>query len=133
MPERIGEAGPIQVTDVTRAARVSRRTQEHLFRDLRRRSPHEEIQHLRITRATALLETTELTNEAIVFCCGFQSAVRFYRSSGPSRACPWISAGKPAGGREGVFTVARTRPSTRLDPWASPTGPEPAHTAPIAY
>ena len=62
----------IDVSDVLAAVNVSRRVLEQRFRKLLRRSPHEEILHLRLARVQQLLSETDLPLYLIAESTGFE-------------------------------------------------------------
>lgn len=62
----------IDVSDVLAVVNVSRRVLEQRFRKLLRRSPHEEILHLRLARVQQLLSETDLPLYLIAEATGFE-------------------------------------------------------------
>ena len=67
----------IKVDDVLRAVPLSRRVLEARFRKLLGRSPHEEIERIRLERARQLLGETELPQTSIAERCGYRHAEYF--------------------------------------------------------
>jgi LacI family transcriptional regulator len=65
---------PLYVSDIARAAGLSRRPLEKRFRRLLSVAPHEEINRLRVGRAKELLTSTNLKLEQIAELCGFGDA-----------------------------------------------------------
>jgi LacI family transcriptional regulator len=78
----------IKVTDVLAVVPLSRRVLENRFRRLFGRTPHEEIERLRIERAQQLLTETDLSLAAIAQRVGFEHpeylSVAFKRTTGHS-------------------------------------------------
>jgi LacI family transcriptional regulator len=62
------------VEDVLKAVQISRRSLEVRFHRELGRTPHDEIMRVRLERAKALLEGTELPLEAVAHRCGFRHA-----------------------------------------------------------
>lgn len=81
----------ITVEDVLRAVPLSRRVLERRFRDVARRTPHEEILRLRLERVKQLLADTELSLERISTLAGFAHpeymSVAFKREVGVTPGC----------------------------------------------
>ncbi len=69
----------ISVTEVLRTVPTRRRTLEHRFRSLLGRSILDEIRRSRVTRAKALLATTDLKLSAVAQRSGFNSAIQLCR------------------------------------------------------
>jgi len=67
----------ITVDEVVRGIGISRRSLERNFRRYFGRSPHDEIMRIRISRAMALLSTTDLSVSAIAEKSGFQNREYF--------------------------------------------------------
>jgi LacI family transcriptional regulator len=67
----------IDVPRVAKEVGISRRALEIKFRRYLERTPKDEILRLRLDRAKALLERSEITLEAIAHQCGFPSAKYF--------------------------------------------------------
>jgi LacI family transcriptional regulator len=76
----------INVADVMKSVRLSRRVLEQRFRKLLGRSPHEEILHLRLGRVRQLLTETDLPLYVIAERAGFEHveylSVVFKRETG---------------------------------------------------
>ncbi len=70
----------LSVSDVVDHVPISRRTLEKLFMKHLGRSPHEEIQHVKMAEAQRLLAETDLTLEAVAKRTGFSSAPWFVSS-----------------------------------------------------
>jgi len=68
--ERIG------VSDVLKKVPMGRRVLERKFRELLKRSPHEEILRVRLNKAASMLIHTNDTLEAIASECGFSTVAR---------------------------------------------------------
>lgn len=62
----------IQVRDVLMQSSLSRRSLEHRFKKLIGRTPHEEIQRVRINAVKRLLSETQLSIAAIADRCGYE-------------------------------------------------------------
>ena len=62
----------LRVTDVLKQISLSRRSLEHRFKKLVGRTPHEEIQRVRMNRVKALLCDTELSIQEIAELVGFE-------------------------------------------------------------
>jgi LacI family transcriptional regulator len=67
----------LRVYEMLDSLPVSRRSLETRFRRTLGRSPHEEIDRVRIEMAFGLLEADEMTNAKIALACGFSSATYF--------------------------------------------------------
>lgn len=78
----------IRVTDVLRHVNLSRRALEHRFKKWTERTPHEEIQRVRMSRVQDLLRHTDLSIQAIAERTGFEHseymAAAFKREIGQS-------------------------------------------------
>lgn len=70
---RENAANGIQVADVLRASRLSRRSIEQRFRTLLNRTPAEEIRRVRLEHARKLLLETGMSISAIAMASGFSS------------------------------------------------------------
>ena len=68
----------ISVDEVVHQSNVSRSTLERKVRKYLGRSPQEEIRHVQMKRAQALLRTTALPAEKIALYCGFDYPEYFY-------------------------------------------------------
>lgn len=68
---------PIQVYEVARAVFCGRRTLEKRFKEILKRSPHEEIRRARIRRACELLRETDTIIEVLAEQCGYATRDRF--------------------------------------------------------
>lgn len=73
MREHVGE--PVTLADVARQAGVSGRTLDRRFRDQTGTTPLQWPLRQRVQHAQELLETTELSVEAIARHCGFGTSV----------------------------------------------------------
>ena len=62
----------IRVADVLKTLSLSRRSLEHRFKKLVGRTPHEEIQRVRLNSVKRLLSETELSIAAIAERCGYE-------------------------------------------------------------
>jgi len=71
---------PMRVADAARAADVSRRRVQTLFREAIGRTPQEEIARIRTVRACHLLRTTSLRIHEIAPQCGFSSGLHLHRT-----------------------------------------------------
>jgi LacI family transcriptional regulator len=67
----------LRVKELMEYLPISRRTLEIRFRAVVGRSPHNEIERIRIQKALSLLEEDKWTNSRIAQACGFSSATRF--------------------------------------------------------
>lgn len=68
---------PIQVEDVLASVAVSRRVLEQRFRQLLKRSPHEEIRRVHVERAKALLAESEMSIHNVALASGFMESKYF--------------------------------------------------------
>ena len=71
-------AQPMTVKDLVTHTHASRRLIEIRFRDVLGRSPHEEITHLRMTRARQLLRDPHIAIASVAAQCGYPEVSHFY-------------------------------------------------------
>ena len=66
-------ADGVQVSDLVRAAAMSRRKMEQRFREVLGRTPAEEIRRVKLEQARQMMVTTSMSVAAIALSCGFSS------------------------------------------------------------
>ncbi len=71
-------SNPISVKDLVSHTHASRRLIEIRFREALGRSPHEEITHLRMTRANQLLHNPHIAITSVAAQCGYPEVSHFY-------------------------------------------------------
>ncbi len=67
----------IRIDDVLDHLQLSRKSLEVRFREARNRTPHAELQYLRVRRAKRLIASTNMGLDDIALSCGFGSGARF--------------------------------------------------------
>jgi LacI family transcriptional regulator len=84
---RANAGRPLQVGDVVRALPASRRSLELRFRKAVGRSVHDEILHVRLARARALLRATDSRVADVAAEAGFSSPQRFHALFRAAEGC----------------------------------------------
>lgn len=71
---RTGLGEPLRAPQIARAAGMSERKMNYLFRDIRGRTFGEELRLIRLKQAQEMLRETSFSHEAIAVACGFGQA-----------------------------------------------------------